>query len=77
MKACNNRTVQEAWVRMYYLDVCCRTQLAAQAAGRTHELAPGQLAHARDQFDADYTDGRFEWPALLRRALREVERKGQ
>lgn len=67
------RTVEEAWLRMYYLDVCCRTQLAAQAAGRTHELAPAQLLHLRAQFDSDYTDGRFEWTALLRRSLREVE----
>jgi len=70
------RTVEEAWLRMYYLDVCCRTQLAAQAAGRTHELAPAQLLHLRAQFDSDYTDGRFEWTALLRRSLREVEAAG-
>ena len=68
------RTVEEAWVRMYYLDVCCRVQLAAgQAAacggGAVRQIAPGKLRFARAQFDADFADGRFEWPALLRRLV--------
>ena len=68
------RTVEEAWVRMYYLDVCCRVQLAAgQAAacggGGVRQIEPDKLRFARAQFDADFADGRFEWPALLQRLV--------
>eukprot|EP00937_MAST-01D_sp_MAST-1D-sp2_P003538 g3538.t1 len=77
------RTVEEAWVRMYYLDVVCRLQLAVAAAAGVRagvgvagvgtaggvEIAPAVLRYAREQFDRDFPDGRAEWPALLRRLV--------
>ena len=65
------RTVEEAWVRMHYLDVVCRVHLLARGGpgAEVPEIPAPMLRHARAQFDGSFPDGKAEWPALLRRAL--------
>jgi ribulose-5-phosphate 4-epimerase/fuculose-1-phosphate aldolase len=61
------RSIQEAWVRFYYLDRCCRVQLEAMKSGaELNECPPDMLIHAAEQKERFFPDGRYEWPALTR-----------
>ena len=61
------RSIQEAVVRMYYLDRMCRVQLAAMSAhAELIECDPKQLAEAAKQKERFFPDGKYEWPALTR-----------
>jgi ribulose-5-phosphate 4-epimerase/fuculose-1-phosphate aldolase len=62
------RTVQEAFVLMYYLEQSCRIQidLMSTGAGLTR-LSGNVLQHTAQQFvDSTLPCGDREWPALLR-----------
>jgi len=61
------RSIQEAWVRFYYLDRCCRVQLEAMKSGaELIECPPDMLQYAAEQKERYFPDGRYEWPALTR-----------
>ncbi|KAH9250920.1 hypothetical protein BASA81_011308 [Batrachochytrium salamandrivorans] len=61
------RSVQEAWVRLYYLDRCCRLQLDVMSTGGEFLECPKEmLAHAAEQKERFFPDGRYEWPSLTR-----------
>lgn len=71
------RTVQQAFLRMYYLEKACEIQLAAQAGGQLVMPSKEVCEHTERQFnDADraVADGQFKdedgydlaWTALLR-----------
>ena len=61
------RSIQEAWVRYYYLDRCCRVQLEAmKSGGQLIECPMDMLKHAAEQKERFFPDGRYEWPALTR-----------
>jgi ribulose-5-phosphate 4-epimerase/fuculose-1-phosphate aldolase len=62
------RTVEEAFVLMYYLELCCRTQLDMMASGgKLTRLSDNVLKHTSQQFaEAPSPCGEREWPALLR-----------
>jgi ribulose-5-phosphate 4-epimerase/fuculose-1-phosphate aldolase len=62
-------SVAEAWIRYYYLDRCCRVQVAAGSAA-LHEPDAAVLAHAAKQYDGAFAHGKMEWAALLRLAAR-------
>jgi ribulose-5-phosphate 4-epimerase/fuculose-1-phosphate aldolase len=65
------RTIEEAWVRMYYLDFCCKLQLST--AGKTKVPVDKKvLEHLRKQYEG-YVAGEAEWPALLRRLARQAQ----
>lgn len=65
------RSIQEAWVRFYYLDRCCRVQLEAMKAGSDQlvECSKEMLVHAAEQKEKYFPDGKYEWPALTRLVL--------
>ena len=61
------RSIQEAWVRFYYLNRCCQVQLEAmKAGGELIEMDPKMLLDAASQMDRFFPHGKFEWPALTR-----------
>jgi len=61
------RSIQEAWVRFYYLDRGCRVQLEAmKSGGELIECPPEMLIHAAEQKERFFPDGRYEWPAMTR-----------
>ena len=56
------RSIQEAWVRYYYLDRCCRVQLEAmKSGGQLIECPVDMLKHAAEQKERFFPDGRYEW----------------
>ena len=64
------RTVAEAWVRYFYLDVVCQQQMA-MAGSVAREPDPAALEHAaRQQSGEAFRHGNMEWAALLRQADR-------
>lgn len=67
------RTVAEAYVLMHTLDTACRIQLQAMASGGELLLPPPEVcARSHAQLTADpEPEGGIEWPALLRRLLRD------
>ena len=65
------RTIEEAWVRMYYLDFCCKVQLSTEGKARV-PIDEATLLHVREQFEG-YIAGEAEWPALLRRLERQAQ----
>lgn len=61
------RSIQEAFVRLYYLDRCCRVQVEAMKCGG--EIIPcceELLEHAGDQIERYFPHGKYEWAALTR-----------
>eukprot|EP00924_Labyrinthula_sp_SR-Ha-C_P015254 snap_masked-scaffold_9-processed-gene-12.38-mRNA-1 protein AED:1.00 eAED:1.00 QI:0/-1/0/0/-1/1/1/0/262 len=63
------RNVQEAFVRLYYLDRCCRVQLEAMKAAGGDELIECSeeiLEIAADQIEKYFPHGKYEWSALRR-----------
>ncbi len=59
-------SVGEAFMRMYYLERACQTQMKILASGAKTELPPVAVReHARRQY-AQFPPGKHEWPALLR-----------
>ncbi|HVJ42019.1 MAG TPA: class II aldolase/adducin family protein, partial [Dongiaceae bacterium] len=72
------RTVQQAFLRMYYLEKACEIQLAAQAGGGALVVPSDKVcAHTERQFNdpgRELTDGQLAdgdgydlaWTALLR-----------
>jgi ribulose-5-phosphate 4-epimerase/fuculose-1-phosphate aldolase len=66
------RTVAEAFYWMWYLEQCCRIQLAAQSSGVPLDIPPpAVVARARDQFGEGPTKGWLPWQALRRKLDRE------
>jgi ribulose-5-phosphate 4-epimerase/fuculose-1-phosphate aldolase len=66
------RTVAEGFYWMWYLEQCCRIQLAAQSAGVPLALPPQEVvARTRAQFTAGPTKGWLPWQALKRKLDRE------
>ena len=65
------RSIQEAWVRMYYLDRCCKMQIAAMQTGaELIECDEAMLKQAAEQTDKYFPRGKFEWRALSRLVAR-------
>ena len=62
------RTVQEAFVLMYYLEQSCRIQIDLMAAGgKLTRLSDNVVQHTAQQFQSSPSPcGEREWPALLR-----------
>jgi ribulose-5-phosphate 4-epimerase/fuculose-1-phosphate aldolase len=61
------RSIQEAWVRMYYLDRCCQVQIQAMSSGGKYkECDPEMLIHAASQVEQFFPHGKYEWRALSR-----------
>jgi ribulose-5-phosphate 4-epimerase/fuculose-1-phosphate aldolase len=61
------RSIQEAWVRTYYLDRCCKVQIdAMRTGGKLIECSDELLVHAQKQIDKYFPHGKFEWGALKR-----------
>ncbi|GBG27591.1 Alpha-adducin [Hondaea fermentalgiana] len=61
------RSIQEAFVRTYYLNRCCQVQLDAMATGsKLIECSPDLLQHAQQQIEEVIPSGRYEWAALKR-----------
>lgn len=74
------KTVQQAFLRMYYLEKACEIQVAAQAGGVALVLPTAEIcAHTERQFNAPSSDGDLDagqlvdedaydlaWSALLR-----------
>lgn len=64
-------TVAEAWVRYFYLDVCCRQQMAVAGCGPLHWPDAAAVKHAAAQVaSGEFVHGNLEWAALLRQADR-------
>jgi ribulose-5-phosphate 4-epimerase/fuculose-1-phosphate aldolase len=60
------RSVPEAFVLMYYLEQCCRTQIDLMGSGgKVTRLSDNVLQHTAQQF-AGIPGGDREWPALTR-----------
>ena len=72
------KTVAEAWVRHFYLDRCCRAQVAALSAAASGGGADGIVqpdaktvaGDAENYNSGCFAHGRKEWAALLRLADR-------
>jgi ribulose-5-phosphate 4-epimerase/fuculose-1-phosphate aldolase len=66
------RTVAEAFYWMYYLEQCCRIQVAAQSTGATLSM-PSEAVQRRaaQQFGAEADKGALPWRALRRKLDRE------
>ena len=76
----------EAWVRFFYLERCCRIQMATLGQPLS-EPPEAVLRHARDQYEprtdpgggskelspSPFAHGKLEWPALRRLAARLVK----
>lgn len=60
------RTIQEAFILMFYLDRACEVQITAQAAGDRLIIPPASVCeHSVAQQDVEDM-GQLEWPALIR-----------
>ena len=63
------RTVAEALVLMYYLDLACQVQLKAQTSGAALSMPPPEVCRqVASQIEAGGAMGDEEWPALRRLA---------
>jgi len=61
------RSIQEAFVRTYYLDRCCRVQLDTMSTGgKLLECSEELLLHAQNQIEKFFPHGKYEWAALSR-----------
>ena len=61
-------TVAQAFVRMHYLELACRTQIDAFATGREIQLPPENVRErAVRQYEFSAPAGTYEWDALLRK----------
>lgn len=59
-------SVGEAFMRMFYLERACQTQMQILASGAQTELPPVEIRkHASKQY-GQFPPGKHEWPALLR-----------
>jgi ribulose-5-phosphate 4-epimerase/fuculose-1-phosphate aldolase len=66
------RTVAEAFYWMYYLEMSCRIQVAAQSTGAPLALPPEEMvARVRQQAKDSPTKGWLPWQALKRKMDRE------
>jgi ribulose-5-phosphate 4-epimerase/fuculose-1-phosphate aldolase len=66
------RSVAEAFYWMYYLEQCCRLQVAAQSSGAKLSMPPDHvIRRTAEQFSADATKGWLPWQALRRKLDRE------
>ena len=53
---------------MYDLELACRNQMDVLATGREFVLpSPETCRRVRDSNEKDFTPGKHEWPALLRK----------
>lgn len=65
-------TVAEAFYWMYYLEMACRIQVAAQSTGVPLSLPPTQVvARTAQQFNTEHDKGWLPWQALRRKLDRE------
>lgn len=63
------RTVAEAFMRMYWLDLACNIQLKVMSTGAKYRTIPEEVcryAAKQHQEDPSFAAGVQEWPALLR-----------
>jgi len=61
------RSIQEAFVKYYYLERCCRVQLDAMSAGtKLRPMPPEMMEHAASQLEKYFPHGKYEWRALSR-----------
>ena len=61
-------SVAQAYIRMYYLELSCRTQMDVLSTGREIHLPPEEVCeHAAEQYQTAAPSGTHEWPALLRK----------
>jgi len=61
------RSIQEAWVRTYYLDRCCKVQIEAmQTGGEILHCPTDLLVNAAEQIEKFFPHGKYEWAALKR-----------
>eukprot|EP00729_Bicosta_minor_P016430 gene16430-9967_t len=61
------KTISEAWVRMYYLDRCCRLQLELMKSGGEINVASDKvMAATKESLDGDFAPGEHEWEPLRR-----------
>jgi len=61
------RSIQEAWVHLYYLDRCCKVQIEAMKTGaELIDCSQELLLHAREQIETYFPHGKYEWAALKR-----------
>lgn len=61
-------SVAQAYVRMYFLELSCRTQINVRMTGQPLHLPPKEVReHAARQYESSSSAGRHEWPALLRK----------
>jgi len=55
------RSIQETWVRTYYLDRCCQVQIAAMSTGsEILECSEDLLVHAQEQIERYFPHGKYE-----------------
>lgn len=60
------KTLAEAWVKMYYLNVICNAQIELMKTGAALKPVPeGVLEKASEQIEAWYPHGQEEWGALM------------
>ena len=67
------RTIQDAFLNMYFFESTCRIQIDAQAGGELNLIGPGPIA-ANANVSKTATAGQgsnLAWPALLRKLERE------
>lgn len=65
-------TVAEAFYWMYYLEQCCRLQIAAQSSGAPLSMPPSQVvARTAKQFSSEVNKGWLPWQAFRRKLDRE------
>jgi len=65
-------TVAEAFYWMYYLEQCCRVQIAAQSAGAPLSMPPPQVvARTAKQFSGEANKGWLPWQAFRRKLDRD------
>jgi len=65
------RTIQEAFVKLYYLEKACKLQMDVLATNREFvECSESLLLHAQKQQEKLYPHGKFEWRALKKLAER-------
>ena len=65
------RTVAEAWVRYFYLDIVCKQQLAVHGLPKVVEPSDETFKHGAAQMsEPPFVHGHSEWEALFRLAQR-------
>lgn len=63
---CTGNSVGQAWIRAWYLEKICETQLSVMQSGGKIKFPPKEiLQHSAMQVETKFPAGKYEWNALL------------